>query len=117
MKSPELQRKFVEGPIAFITLRAPGPPAMGSSMALWFALNVVIALLAGYLASRTLPSGASFLAVCRLVGIVTFLAYACGGLQAAIWMGKPWRSAAKDLLDALIYAAVSALAFNWLWPR
>ena len=90
---------------------------MGSSMALWFALNVVIALLAGYLASRTLPSGASFLAVCRLVGIVTFLAYACGGLQAAIWMGKPWRSAAKDLLDALIYAAVSALAFNWLWPR
>jgi len=55
--------------------------------------------------------------VCRVVSIVTFLAYACGGVQLAIWMGKPWRSAAKELLDAFIYGMVSAVAFAWLWPR
>lgn len=117
MKSPEMQRKFTEGPIAFLTLRPPGAPSMGTPLALWFALNLVIAFVAGYLASRTVPFGASFLTVCRVVSIVTFLAYACGALQSAIWMGKPWRSAAKDVLDAFIYGLVGAVAFAWLWPR
>jgi hypothetical protein len=117
MQKPEMQQKYQDGPIAVLTLRAPGVPGIGQPLVLWFLLNLAIAVLAGYLASKTLPPGASFLAVCRVVSIVTFLAYACGGLQAAIWMGKPWRSAAKDLLDAFIYGLVSALVFAWLWPR
>jgi len=51
------------------------------------------------------------------VGIVTFTAYACGSVQHAIWMGKPWASAGKEIADAAIYAIVSAAVFGWLWPR
>lgn len=117
MQKPEMQQKYKDGPIAFLTLRPAGAPGIGQPLVFWFLLNLAIAVLAGYLASRTVPPGASFLAVCRVVSIVTFLAYACGGLQLAIWMGKPWRSAAKELLDAFIYGLVSAVAFAWLWPR
>ena len=82
-----------------------------------FLLNLIIAVVAGYLAGKTVPAGASFLAVCRVTSLVTFLAYACGVVQGAIWMGKPWNSVAKEVLDAFIYGLVSALAFAWLWPR
>ena len=57
------------------------------------------------------------LQVCRIVGTVTFVAYACGSVQQAIWMGKPWVSTGKEAADALIYAIVSAAVFGWLWPR
>ena len=38
-------------------------------------------------------------------------------VSSAIWMGKPWASAAKEVLDAFIYGLVTALIFGWLWPR
>jgi hypothetical protein len=117
MQKPEAQQKFKEGPVGFLTLGRPGAPSMGRPLALWFLLTLVVSLVAGYLASRTVPYGASFLAVCRVVGIVTFIAYASGAVQQAIWMCKPWPSVAKDALDAFIYGLVSAAVFGWLWPR
>ena len=45
-----------------------------------------------------------------------FLTYFGGSVQMAIWMGKPWSTVAKDLLDSLIYGTISALVFMWLWP-
>lgn len=117
VQKPEAQAKFKEGPVGFLILRASGVPRMGPSLGLWFCLNLVIAFLAAYLASRTLPSGASFLQVCRVVGTVTFLAYAGGSVQGGIWMGKPWSSVAKDIGDGIIYGVVSAVVFGWLWPR
>jgi hypothetical protein len=117
MQKDALQQKFREGPVGFLMLRPPCAPSMGKPLVLWFLLNLIIAVVAGYLAAKTVPAGASFLAVCRVVSVVTFLAYACGGLQGAIWMGKPWNSTAKEVLDAFIYGLVSGLAFAWLWPR
>ena len=117
MEKPEIQEKYRAGPVGFLILRANAAPRMGPSLGLWFVLNLVIALLAAYLASRTLAASASFLQVCRVVGTVTFLAYAGGSVQGGIWMGKPWRSVAKDIGDGIIYGVVSALVFGWLWPR
>jgi hypothetical protein len=117
MQKPEMVQKLTEGPNGFLTLRAAGMPKMGTILLLWFVLTLVVALAAGYLAARTVPFGASFLAVCRVVGLVTFLAYAIGPACQAIWYGKPWGSTAKDGLDAFIYGSVSAAAFGWLWPR
>ena len=90
---------------------------MGAALSQWFIFSLVIAALAAYLAHRTLPTGASFLGVCRIVGAIVFLAYGAGSVTQGIWMGKPWRSVAKELLDAFIYATLNALAFGWLWPR
>jgi hypothetical protein len=117
MRKPEMVQKFTEGPNGMLVVMKSGPPSMGKPLVLWFILALVVSALVGYLASRTVPAGASFLAVCRVVGLTAFLAYGTGSVSQAIWMGKPPASAAKDVLDAFIYGLVSAVAFAWLWPR
>lgn len=116
LKKPEVLQKFVEGPVGMLTVWPSGAPTMGKQLGLWFAFNVVIAIFVAYLASRAIPAGAGAGQIARVVCTVTFLSYAGGNVTNAIWMGKPWSTAAKDVLDALIYGAVSALAFAWLWP-
>ena len=117
LKKPEVQQKFIDGPVAFMNVMKPGAPNMGPMLGQWFVLNLVVAILVGYLACKTLPAGLSFLAVAREVSIVTFLAYAGGSISNAIWMGKPKSAAAKECLDAFLYGLVTAIAFGMLWPR
>ena len=116
-EKPEMMQKLLDGPVGVMMLRQPCAPKMGPMLGGWFGLNLAVAAIAGYLACSVLPTQASFLGVCRLVGAVTFVAYAAGPVSQAIWWGKPWSSAAKELLDAAIYGLVSALAFAALWPR
>lgn len=111
-----MQKKFRDGPVGFLTLRKSGPPSMGASLVQWFLLVLVIATIAACLAMQCYGLHGDAHRAGHLVGMVSLLAYACGGVQAGIWMGKPWGSVAKDLLGALIYATVSALTFMWLWP-
>jgi len=98
-------------------LKRPGPPAMGGALVKWFLLNLVVAAIAGAVAVHLFGLRADAnRAACHVVALLTFLTYAGGSIQAGIWMGKPWGSVAKDLLDSVIYAVVSGIAFCWLWP-
>jgi hypothetical protein len=117
MGSPEMQQKFVEGPVGVLYLRRPGPPTMGPALAQWFLFILWVSLLVAYVAARTLPPGTAYLDVFCTVGPVAFLGYAAGVLPASIWMGKPWAVTAKDMFDGLLYALVTAGTFGWLWPR
>jgi hypothetical protein len=117
MNEPAMRQKFVEGPVAMITMRRAGPPGMGGALGQWFVLNLVVAAVAAYLASKAVPPGASFLAVARYVSLVTFFAYAGGALSSGIWMGKPWSAVMKEVLDAFLYGLASACVFAWLWPK
>ena len=116
MQSPEMLRKFTEGPVAFLVLRTPGPPKMGGFLVKWFVYGVVVAAIVACLAGGVLPAGAGRQAGI-LTGAMAFLAYAGGSVPNAIWMGKPWSSALKELLDALIYGLVTGATFAWLWPH
>jgi len=116
MGQPENRQKFIDGPIALVTIRPPGPPKMGPYLLQWFILSLAISAVAGYLASRTVPAGASFLAVCRPTSIVAFMAYGMGSITDGIWWSRPWSTVVKDLLDAAIYAVVTGAAFALLWP-
>lgn len=117
MGSAEMQRKYAEGPVAVLNLKAAGPVQMGPSLVQWFVFALVVSVFLAYLASRALPSGTPYLEVFRLVGTAGFLAYAAGQLPAAIWMGKPWAVAWKEVFDGLLYGLVTAGVFGWLWPR
>jgi len=117
MAAPDMQRKFVEGPVAVLNLKRPGPPTMGPSLVQWFVFTLVVSFFVAYIACHTLQPGTEYLAVFRVVGAVGFLAYAAGQLPAAIWMGKPWRAAWKEAFDGLLYGLVTAGTFGWLWPR
>jgi hypothetical protein len=116
MASEDMQAKFRDGPIALITLRRNGPMKMGGTLGWWFVLNLVFAAASAAIARQVYGPGADHHAVAHLGALVTLFAYIGGSLQQGIWMGKPWGAVAKDVLDGLIYAVVTAFAFAWLWP-
>lgn len=117
MGKPEVQQKYKDGPVAFILVSPNGVPNMGKALGQWFVYALAVAFMAAYVASRTLAPGTHYLQVFRVVATVSFLTYVGGSIQMGIWMGKPWRSVAKDVLDGFIYGLVSGGAFGWLWPR
>ena len=117
MRTPEFQKKFEEGPVAFMTLRANGFPNMGPALGGWFVLNLVVSILAACIAAAGLGAGASTGAVCTTTALAALLAYGGGPLQHWIWMGKPARAMAFEMLDAVIYAAIVGGIFAALWPK
>ena len=117
MEAPEMQQKFIEGPVGVLNLRRPGRPTMGPTLLQWFLFNLAVSFFVAYLAAHTLSPGAAYLEVFRVVGAAGFLAYAAGQVPAAIWMGKPWPVAWKEVFDGLVYGLVTAGTFGWLWPR
>jgi hypothetical protein len=117
METPEMKQKFIEGPIGVLNLRRPGPPTMGPMLLQWFLFILVVSFFLGYLAAITIEPGAPYLRVFRVVGAAGFLAYAAAQVPAAIWMGKPWPVAGKEVFDGLVYGLLTAGTFGWLWPR
>jgi hypothetical protein len=117
MQTPEMKQKYVEGPLVVMNVLRPGIPGMGKNLAQWLVFTLVVSLLIALAAARTIPPGTRYLDVFRPVAVIGFLAYAMGQLPAAIWMGKPWKIAAKEVFDGLLYGLVTAGTFGWLWPR
>jgi hypothetical protein len=117
MANEDMARRFTEGPVALVWLKAPGAPKMGGTLAGWFLYNLVLAFFLAYLAAHTLAPGAHYLQVFRVVGAAAFLAHTAGAVPSSIWMGKPWIVTFKEMLDGLIYALLTAGAFGWLWPK
>lgn len=117
MAKPEVQEKFRTGPVGILTVFPKGMPQMGKYLGVWFVFTLLVSLFAGYLASRTLPASAHYLAVFRVVGASAFLAYGLGEFPNSIWRGQPWGNTIRAMIDGLIYALVTAGAFGWLWPR
>jgi hypothetical protein len=37
-------------------------------------------------------------------------------MQQSIWYYKSWSATLKSMFDGLVYAALTAGAFGWLWP-
>ena len=117
MELPEMKQKYAEGPVGVLTLRRPGPFTMTPALTQWFLFTLLVSAFVAYVASHALPPDAEYLRVFKVVGAVAFMAYGIGHLPAAIWMGKPWSVAAKEVFDGLLYALVTAGTFGWLWPR
>ena len=117
MKSPEVQAKFKEGPVGFITVMPSGPVNMGKFLGLWFAYCIVVGIVVAYLAAHTVTAGAPYRHVFRVVGTAAFLAYSVGPLINGIWKGQPWGLVTKEAVDGLVYALLTAGTFGWLWPK
>jgi hypothetical protein len=117
MKSAPMIEKMKRGPVGLLTVRPSGPPAMGKSLVQWFLYCVVISLFAAYLSSRMLAPGAAFLQVFRVVSIAALLGYGAAHAQESIWNGRSWMVTFKHLFDSVIFAALTAAIFGWLWPK
>ena len=117
MKSPEVQAKFKEGPVGFITVMPSGPVNMVKFLGLWFAYCIVVVIVVADRAAHTVTAGAPYRHVFRVVGTAAFLAYSVGPLINGIWKGQPWSMVIKEAIDGLVYALLTAGTFGWLWPK
>jgi hypothetical protein len=117
MKSPAFLEKMSKGPVAFMTVAPSGPPAMGTSLALWFVYSVVVGIFSAYIAGRALGPGVHYLQVFRFVGASAFMGYSLALLQNSIWWRRNWPMTLKSMADGLLYALLTAGTFGWLWPR
>ena len=117
MKSAPMMDKFKRGPVGLLTVLPSGPPAMGKNMIQWFLYCAVISLFAAYLSGRFLAPGTPFLQVFRVAGTVAFLGYGAAHAQESIWNGRSWVVTSKHLFDSVIFAALTAGVFGWLWPQ
>jgi hypothetical protein len=116
MRSPEMMKKYAEGPVGMMTLLPNGPPAMGKSLTIWFVYCLVIGVCVAYLGGRTLGPGTHYLVVFRVVGTTAFLAYSGAVALDSIWKGVSWSTTFKHIFDGFIYALLTAGVFGWLWP-
>jgi len=116
MGSDEMIAKYKKGPVGFMTILPPGPPAIGKNLVLWFIYSLVISLFVAYIASLGLSAGAEYMKVFRMTGAVAVLAYALADIPTSIWWGSSWKTTFKFFIDGVIYGLVTAGTFAWLWP-
>ena len=117
MKSPEIQEKFKQGPVGFLTIFPSGPVNLPKFMIQWFFYCIIVGIFAAYLAAHVIAPGAPYRHVFRIVGTAAFMAYGVGGLSNGIWKGLPWKMVFLEAFDGLIYSLLTAGTFGWLWPR
>ncbi len=117
MQQEAMKKKFVDGPVAIVTVRPSGMVNMGPMLGQWLVYCLVISLFSAYIASVTLPLGTHYLTVFRVVGTVAWLAYSAAHVSAGIWKSQPGSAVIKDVFDGLIYALLTAGTFGWLWPK
>jgi hypothetical protein len=114
VQTPEMQQKFADGPLAFITVLPNGMPSMGRNMGMMFGYFLFVGILCAYFVSRTTGPDSSYLEVFRIAGTITFIANGVAHIPDSVWFGKPFLSTAKSLLDALIYGLLTGGVFGWL---
>lgn len=112
---PAMVAKYQEGPNAVLYVGPNGPPAMGKLLGAWVVYSFLLSLAAGYVAKSALPADAPYLAVFQVVGAAAFLGYAGQAASDSIWKFKPWIVTFRSMVDGLLYAALTAGAFAWLW--
>ena len=114
LKNPDMQQKFKDGPLAFITITPTGLPVMGPKLGMMFGYNLLVAIVCAYFVSRTALPDADYLAIFRIAGAVAFVAYGMAYVQESVWFGRPWSATMKTFLDALIYSVLTGGVFGWL---
>jgi hypothetical protein len=117
MGSPEYQDKVRKGPVFVATVMPNGMINMTRSLVSWFVYLAAVSLLSGYVAFHTLPAGTRYTAVFRIIGVTSFLGYSAAIWQMSIWYRRSLGTTLRATVDGVIYAALTAGTFGWLWPR
>ncbi|RDX35664.1 hypothetical protein DZA50_06900 [Kangiella sp. HD9-110m-PIT-SAG07] len=116
MNDPAVQARFKKGPVAIVTIMQKGLPPMGKLLTQQFIFFVLGSLFVAAVACMTLTKGAVAVDIFQLLFLVGFFGFGWASIPYSIWFGHPWLVTIKYLIDALIYAAVIAATFTWLWP-
>jgi hypothetical protein len=116
MRSPEFAERVKRGPVFMINIFPAGGMNMGRGLGLWFLYCLIVNGFAGHIAEGAGLMRTDDHRILHTVGLSAFLGYAAALWQGSVWYRRPWLTTFKGTVDGLIYAAVTALIFTWLWP-
>jgi hypothetical protein len=117
MRDPKFLAKMSKGPVVVATFMPGGPIRMGPQLAQWFVYCLVVGLFAAYLTGRALPPGSQYLRVFQFAGCAAFIGYSLAMWQLSIWYHRSWATTIRYTIDGLIFGALTAGVFGWLWPK
>ncbi len=116
LKDPEYQRKVKQGPTGILVMCPNEVGPTPRQLVMHFVHLLVISAIVGCIAGATLPGGTEYLKIFQVAGVAAFLGYAGAVPSNSIWFHLSWRMSLKTVLDALLYAGLTAGVFGWLWP-
>jgi len=116
MKSEKVQKAWKDGPVGHLSLWRP-PLTMGGKMAATFMVYLVVSVLIAYLARIALPGPASFARVFQVATTAGVLAYCFSFIPNAVWWGSYKRTIVANIVDGVLYAAITGAVLAWRWPR
>jgi len=90
---------------------------MTRNLVQWFLFLLVTGVFVAYVTGRALGAGTPYLRVFQIAGATAFIGYSLALCQLSIWYRRSWSLTLKGVFDGLIYAALTAGTFGWLWPR
>jgi len=117
MEDPKVQQRFKDGPVAIVTIMESGLPPMGKLLVQQFLFFLIGSVFIGYVVSLGLMTGSPQIEIFQILFVVGFICFGWASIPYSIWFGHPWSVTLKYLIDALIYAAIIAATFVWLWPN
>ncbi len=115
MRTPEFQEKMKKGPVMMVTVLPNGMMNVAKSLVLWFLYLLVISFFAAYVSCHAVSAGAPPRHVFRLASVTSFLGYTAALWQMSIWYRRSWVTTIKSTIDGVLYAAITAATFAWLW--
>lgn len=117
MRSPEFAKKVEDGPRVMMTVFPNGMTGMGSMLLYQFIFTLFVSWFAGHVAQLAFGNSPMTHDILHVVATMSFAAYGLALWPLAIWYRRSLKTTIKANIDALIYAAITAATFVWLWPR
>jgi hypothetical protein len=113
-KDPDAPAKLEEGPIGSLIIW--NVPKLSKNLLRYFVFTLFVSFMVGYIGYASIPAGAEYTHVFRVLGTVAFLAYSAAEIPGAIWFGRTWSSTWKTVIDGLVFGLLTGGVFGWLWP-
>ena len=117
MKSAAFQEKCKKGPMAIIGVFTYLERGFVKALVQWFVYSLIVSYVAGHILHAIVQDVPDTSEIFHTVGLSAFLGYGMALAQQSIWGPKHWWPTAKGMIDAVLYAAVTAGVFAWLWPK
>lgn len=114
--TPAGRERFVTGPVAFLTILPNRVPSIRRHLLLTLAHYTVVCSAIAWATQTFVPLGASYHTVFPPVAVMALLAHGSALIPEAIWYGKPWSNVLRGLIDAVVFALLTAGAMAAMWP-
>jgi hypothetical protein len=109
-------QKLERGPTGLLVVTRSSPLSVAWALGVSVLHALFVSLVVAWVASVSVPAGATPSSVFPTTAAVAVLAYTGALVPESLWWGRPWRTTLRIAADGLACGLVTAAVFAWLWP-